>query len=62
MKTRLGAVRIVRLEHFEAHRDIATIAAIRAAEPFAVIVVIVVDHHADADIFERIEDLAHDAA
>ena len=62
METRLGAVEVAFLEALEAHHDVTAIAALRAAESGAVIVVVVIDHQADAYAFERIEDLAQRAA
>ena len=62
VKARLGAIRITLIEELEAHRNIAAIAALGAAETFTVVVIVVVYHQADLDALERVEDFAHGAA
>ncbi|MEX1323979.1 MAG: hypothetical protein AB1Z21_07280, partial [Synechococcaceae cyanobacterium] len=46
----------------ETHRDVAAVAAAGAAEPHAVIVVVVIDHEADPHSLQRVEYFPQRAA
>ena len=58
----LRIIVIVLFETLEAHRDVAAVAALGAAETDAIVVVIVIDHQADPHAVERVEDLAERAS
>ncbi len=62
MESSLCPVCIVLFEQFEADRDIAAVTALGATESSTLVVIIVIDHEANAHSIQRIEHLAQRAA
>ena len=62
MKARLGAIEVALLEQFKSAGDVTTVTALGAAEAFAIVIVGVIDHQADANTLERVEHLPQGAA
>ncbi len=62
VKSCLRSVGIVLFETLEAHRDVAAIAALGTPETDAIKIVVVIDHEADSNTIERVENLAQRTA